>query len=83
MTEYENPEQLFQNWYAKGFEDGRKSVEVVHAHWIVLGDDFAGKPIYCSNCHEHFFLRRSASVERMREREKHCFNCGARMDLEV
>lgn len=58
------------------------AVEVVHGRWIVLYDDFAGKKVCCSNCHECFFLGRATSMESLRERQKYCFNCGAKMDGE-
>lgn len=53
--------------------------QVVHAHWIIIEDEFYGKHVYCSNCHEEFVLGKSTSVETMRERQKRCFHCGAKM----
>ena len=68
--------------YADGYADGKREA-VAHGRWVEVGDDFAGKHIYCSNCHEDFILGRSVSVEDMRKRQKFCFNCGAKMDLGV
>ena len=83
------------NKYGKptiGFEDGCKvlniinkqstvdAMEVVHAHWIVKGDDDMDNEMYhCSNCkHEEFF-------DSYYEQEKYpfCPSCGAKMDESV
>lgn len=81
MWEHDATEQAYKRGYEKGYEAGKRDA-VVHAHWVVLDDFHTGKPVFCSNCHEHFILKRSTPTETMRERQKFCFNCGAKMDLE-
>ena len=55
------------------------AAEAVRGHWIVLGDDYAGKPVYCSNCNDHFILGRNVSIEKMKKLHKYCPNCVADM----
>ena len=51
MREHDMTEQAYKNGYAKGFEDGKKAVEVVHGNWgkpfKVDADHFGHK---CSEC---------------------------------
>lgn len=68
MDKYTATELAYKNGYAKGYEDGKASVEVKHGRWILKDDK--GKGV-CSACHRQDHIDSLAS---------HCRYCGAKMD---
>ena len=57
-------------------------VQVVHAHWIVKGDDDMDNEMYhCSNCGEEQFFSNYYGEEQ--EKFPYCPMCGAKMDEKV
>lgn len=74
MDQHTMVEQAYKNGYAKGFEAGKKAA-VVHGRWILHEEGKVWKRTYytCSNCGSRNPLHKF----------NYCFNCGAKMDLEV
>lgn len=74
----------WNEWYEKGFVDAINAVldipavdavEVKHGRWILHGSKHGDEPYWhtCSECGEEIW---NPDIER----EKFCWNCGARMD---
>lgn len=74
MDIHDATEQAYKNGYAKGYEDGKASVEVKHGRWI---EHYAYECWHydCPFCDDGY-----ATKERDNTPPNYCQNCGAKMD---
>ena len=78
MKEHDANEQRYRNGYAAGYEAGKRDA-VKHGRWIV---DKERLKATCSECGKTLRFSDEMQIIFMREEERFCYYCGAKMDGE-